>query len=157
MFITQTSLPSGEKWQGSRMPGPKTDTGMKWQPDSAWRPHFGDWYLQSLHFPMLDRSMSTPSTGVPGLSAIFCHRRCSSPWESIQSTFFPWLTPKEGTREHYTSQMKCFDLLADTYQPLRGPYWAESPSLAYFHLPCLVSSVRMTDSLCSRHYALLPR
>lgn len=49
--------------------------------------------FQSLRFPMLDLSINTPSTADPGLSIIFCQRSCSSPWESIQSTSLPLLTP----------------------------------------------------------------
>lgn len=49
--------------------------------------------FQSLSLPMLDLSINTPSTATPGLSIIFCQRCCSSPWESIQSTSLPLLTP----------------------------------------------------------------
>lgn len=42
-------------------------------------------------------------------------------------------TWEKGTREHYPSQMKCLDLLEDTYQPLRGRYWAE-PFIGLFSL-----------------------
>lgn len=38
---------------------------------------------------MLDRSISVHSWGTSGFSTMRCHSRCSSPYESIQSTSFP--------------------------------------------------------------------
>lgn len=38
---------------------------------------------------MLDRSISVHSWGTSGFSIMRCHSRCSSPYESIQSTSFP--------------------------------------------------------------------
>lgn len=68
------------------------ELGHRWSQEYLWHPPAVK-VFQSLRFPMLDLSINTPSTAAPGLSIIFCQRCCSSPWESIQSTSLPLLTP----------------------------------------------------------------
>lgn len=105
----------------------------KWQePGHHWRQEYL-WHspavkvFQSLRFPMLDLSINTPSTAAPGLSIIFCQRSCSSPWESIQSTSFPLLTPGNCKNMRkivilgsswITSLLICYKSVQDKWQAL---------------------------------------
>lgn len=75
------------KWAKWKEPGHHWSQGYLWHPPVVK-------VFQSLRFPMLGLSINTPSTAAPGLSIIFCQRCCSSPWESIQSTSLPLLTPE---------------------------------------------------------------